>query len=318
MTSALPLLSDLFGSCRGFLQREELSVDARAQLWALLKRAYTLDKELYAQTWVPYLSDFPQHWQRPLVKLDDVYALPQARELAPFARFTVSSQAMHQWLLENDSHVYIAAALELYDEVKPQDPSIELWMSAPSPAWRASGERFEVFGVTSSGSLCAMWRRPSDDELEEPAVVLFGDEGEIVGIAPSLTQLARQLAYTFDIFDPSKLIYDFRQDADTERHDPHDFDISEDTRRYDEQGHRILRRDVSSEVWRQTLSQVQLPPRAGDPPTMHKLQLRFAKQIGAIFGHIPARESMVEPVRELTAAFKARVSEAQAGHSELT
>ncbi len=297
-----PSLDELFGSCRSLIQKRSLDVAERAKLWALLEQAHDVSASRYVEEWLPYLEEFSHHWQRPLVKLDDVYALIRARRIAPFVRCTVSLEAMHQWLLENDTYVRIASGIEVSERIETQEESVALWMSACEDSWQEEEDRFEAFGITSTGSMIVTWRRPSTDELEEPAVVLFGDEGELVGLAPSLQGFAHLLAYTFDPFDPSKLVYDFRPDSpvrDEHMSQPLEWDFPEDTRRYDAQGERLLRKDVTRQQWND--ARVMCSP--DDPPTRAVLQARFAKQIEDVFGATPAREELVEPTVELTAEF---------------
>lgn len=76
-----------FGELRSLMNQTALDDQARQTLWALLKQTHSTDKQEYEATWLPYLQDFEHHWRTPLAKIEDIFTIPHANDIAPFATF---------------------------------------------------------------------------------------------------------------------------------------------------------------------------------------------------------------------------------------
>lgn len=78
-----------FQELRSFMQREQLTDKDRVNLWTLLQDAHASSTKEYEDTWLPYLTGFPHHFQQPLTRVYSEKELSKAVSIAPCATFEV-------------------------------------------------------------------------------------------------------------------------------------------------------------------------------------------------------------------------------------
>lgn len=71
------------------MQREQLTDKDRVNLWTLLQDAHASSTEEYEDTWLPYLTGFPHHFQQPLTRVYSEKELSKAVSIVPCATFEV-------------------------------------------------------------------------------------------------------------------------------------------------------------------------------------------------------------------------------------
>ena len=82
MRTTEPQTIQTFQELRSFMQREQLTDKDRVNLWTLLQDAHASSTKEYEDTWLPYLTGFPHHFQQPLTRVysEKEYSAPERSE----------------------------------------------------------------------------------------------------------------------------------------------------------------------------------------------------------------------------------------------
>lgn len=72
---------DTFAELRSLMQSSKLYAQQREQLWQLILHEARTHPEVYRSQWVPYMLDFPRHFEEGLSTIDDEAALRQIPSL---------------------------------------------------------------------------------------------------------------------------------------------------------------------------------------------------------------------------------------------
>ncbi len=209
------LMDKLFGDLRAVVHSFDGSAEHYTALWKTVQDALDHDAERYEREWVPYLKE-ADVYAHPWSIFDSVETWRSAQQAVPFARFSLSHEALDDWMVKNApqlhrimSHAYIEilSAIDFpWDEDDEDDEddahSFDAYMFG-STRWREPELTLHTLAMMYDSDLMT-WRDPELHPHEEPRVVYFDSEGEVYAVAKSVKDWIKLMVYAPNPLDSSE------------------------------------------------------------------------------------------------------------------